>query len=190
MKLKTYLTALAFAALPLMAQHSAEIDINADDIEVAGAYELSEGFDYEGISSRNYLWARYLYSGESETRSENLVEAGFLATGRLSGIPALTLGIGIKGAFSEDYAAIPIGLSLRYDIPVEWKVGLDAEIYVAPSPLVFSDGDGYSGYRVGVDFRPIPNAAVFAGYRNIDLEYDRGSDDFNDGWYIGLRYYF
>ncbi|WP_300368175.1 YfaZ family outer membrane protein [Hydrogenimonas sp.] len=178
------------AALPLLAQHSAEININTDDIEVAGVMELSEGFSYEGLSSRNYLFARYLYSGESKTRDDNLVEAGFLATGNLSGMPALTLGIGIKGAFSEDYAAIPIGLTLRYDIPSEWQVALDADVYVAPSPLVFSDGDSYSAYRIGVSFRPIPNGAIYGGYRNIDLDYDKGSDDFNDGWYIGVRFYF
>ncbi len=182
-------TAMA-ATIPLMAQSSAELNINADDIEVGGVYTLSQGFDYGYGQSSNSIRAHYLYSGDSETRSENLFEAGFVATGHFNGLPSLRIGLGVKGSFSEDYAAIPIGVTLNYRVPVNLPITLGAEFYVAPSPLVFSDGDSYSSYRVELEGKLIPNASAYVGYRDIDLDYGKGSDNFNDGWYAGIRFYF
>ncbi|WP_456323362.1 YfaZ family outer membrane protein [Hydrogenimonas sp.] len=188
--LKKTIGAALLAALPLMAQNSAEIDLNSDDIEIAGKYELGQSFDYDGRSSRNYLHAAYLYSGESHTRGKNLVEFGYLATGTLGDFTRLRFGIGIKAALAEDYVAIPLGLTVHYRVPVEWPVSLSGEVYAAPDPLVFSDGEGYGGYRFGVESKLIPNATIYAGYRNIDLKYKDDSKNFNDGWYAGVRFHF
>ncbi len=187
--LKKYLIAALTAALPLMAQNSAELNLNSDDIEIAGKYEIGYGFDYSG-ESRNYLHARYLYSGESGTRGESLGEVGYLATGTVGSLTRLRFGIGIMASFADNYMAVPIGLTVRYQVPVEWPVSLSASLYVAPDPLVFADGDGYNAYRIGVESQIIPNASIYGGYRNINLKYEDGREDFNDGWYAGIRFYF
>lgn len=188
--LKKTIAATVLAVLPLMAQNSAEMNLNSDDIEIAGKYRLGQSFDYDGRSSGNYLHASYLYSGESQTRGEDLVEFGYLATGTLGDLTRLRFGIGIKAALAEDYVAVPLGVTVRYRVPVDWPVTLSGELYAAPDPLVFSDGKGYSGYRFGIESKLIPNATIYAGYRNIDLKYKDDSKNFNDGWYAGVRFYF
>ncbi len=190
---KTFTTTAAIAimaAMPLMAQNSAEININANDIEVAGKYELGYRFDYDGRSSRNYVHASYLYSGDSHTKGDSLGEIGYLATGTLGDLTRLRFGIGVKMALSDSYVALPLGVGVTYRVPVEWPVKIGAEIYAAPNPLVFSDGKSYSAYRIGVESNVIPNASVYAGYRNIDLKYEDNRKNFNDGWYAGIRFYF
>ncbi|WP_457592290.1 YfaZ family outer membrane protein [Hydrogenimonas sp.] len=188
--LKKYLIGALMAALPLMAQNSAEINLNSNDIEIAGSYETGYGFAYDGRSSRNYLHARYLYSGDSQTQGENLGEFGYLATGTVGSFTRLRLGIGIMASVADSYLAVPLGLTLRYQVPVAWPVTLSGSVYAAPDPLVFGDGKGYNAYRFGIESQIIPNASLYGGYRNIDLKYENGRKDFNDGWYVGVRFYF
>ncbi|MCF6201574.1 MAG: YfaZ family protein [Hydrogenimonas sp.] len=188
--LKKYLLTAFAAALPLMAQNSAELNLNSDDIEIAGRLETGQNFAYDGRSSRNYLHARYLYSGESRTGNKHLGEVGYLATGTVGTLTRLRFGIGLMASFSDNYVAVPIGLTVKYHVPVAWPVSLNASLYAAPDPLVFADGDGYSAYRIGIESQVIPNASIYGGYRNIDLKYENGREDFNDGWYVGVRFYF
>jgi len=188
--LKKLMMTAALTALPLMAQNSAEINLNSYDIELAAQYQLGQSFDYNGNASQNYLRVNYLYSGESETRSEDLVEVGYLATGTLGDLSALRFGIGIKAALAEDFVAAPLGITLNYQLPINWSVNVGGAFYVAPNPLVFSDGKGYTGYRVGISTQVIPNASIYAGYRDIDLKYKDDRKNFNDGWYVGVRFYF
>ncbi len=188
--IKKYILAGLVASLPLMAQNSAELNLNSDDIEIAVKYQTGYGFDYDGRSSQNYLHARYLYSGDSRTQGQNLGEFGYLATGTVGSFTRLRLGVGIMASFADSYFAIPLGLSAKYSLPVEWPVTLSASFYAAPNPLVFGDGDGYNGYRLGIESQIIPNASIYGGYRNIDLKYENGRKNFNDGWYVGVRFYF
>ncbi len=173
-----------------MAQNSAQINLNSNDIEIEGEYQTGQSFDYDGRSSRNYLQARYLYSGDSQTGNENLGEIGYLATGTIGSFTRLRLGVGIMVSLADNYVAVPLGLTARYQIPVEWPVSLYAALYAAPDPLVFSDGKGYNAYRLGVESKIIPNASLYGGYRNIELKYENNRKDFNDGWYVGVRFYF
>ncbi len=188
--LKKYLIASFAALVPLMAQNSAELNLNSNDIEIAGSYQTGQSFAYDGRSSSNYLHVRYLYSGESGTGNKHLGEVGYLATGTVGSFTRLRFGIGIMASFADNYAAVPIGLTVRYQVPVEWPVTVSGSLYVAPDPLVFEDGDGYNAYRIGVESQIIPNASIYGGYRNINLKYEDGRENFNDGWYAGIRFYF
>ncbi len=188
--IKKSIAAALIASTTLMAQNSAEINLNSNDIEVAGSYQTGYGFSYDGRSSRNYLHARYLYSGESSTQGESLGEIGYLATGTVGSFTRLRLGIGIMASAADSYFAVPLGISAKYQLPIEWPVTLSASFYAAPDPLVFGDGNGYSAYRIGLESQIIPNASLYGGYRNIDLKYENGRKNFNDGWYVGVRFYF
>lgn len=180
----------ALTSVSLMAQNSAEINLNSYDIELLGKYQLGQNFDYNGNSNANYIHLGYLYSGESETRSKELVEGGYIATGAVGGLNALSFGIGIKASTAEEFVAIPIGATINYRLPVNWPVNIGASVYIAPDPLVFLDGKGYTSYRFGVSTQIIPNASIYAGYRDINLKYKDSLKNFNDGWYIGVRFYF
>ena len=120
---------------------------------------------------------------------------GLSGENSLEAAPGLIFGFGFKAAFSEDFMAFPLLGKVKYILPFDGDIPTTsflASFAYAPSVLTFLDGDSYSELRFEGDVEVISNIHVFAGYRNIDTDYDteenrRGTYNLNDSWYGGLK---
>jgi len=171
------------------ADSSIGLDINADDVELLGAFNLNSSIGYTGGTSY-IIDASYLHN-----ENDDLFTLGLSGENALEAAPGLIFGFGFKAAFAEDFMAFPLLGKVRYILPFDGDIpttSLFASYAYAPSVLTFLDGDTYSEFRTEVDVEAISNIHVFAGYRNIDTNYDLeenriGEYKLNDSWYGGLK---
>ncbi len=166
------------------AQSSIGLDINSEDVELLGAFNLNSSIGYEGGTS--YLVdASYLHNED-----DDLFTIGLSGENSLEAAPGLIFGFGFKAAFAEDFMAFPLLGKVRYILPFDSDIPTTsflASFAYAPSVLTFSDGDTYSELRFEGDVEVISNIHVFAGYRNIDTDYEFVEYKLNDSWYGGLK---
>ena len=169
----------------LSAQSSIGLDINGNDLEILGSYNFNSEIGYTGGTS--YLIdASYLYN-ENE---KSLVGIGVSGENSLTAAEGLILGFGAKMVFAEDYAALPLLAKATFILPFDNEIpttSIRGLFAYAPSVLTFSDGESYLEYRFEGDMEVISNIHIFAGYRNIDTDYERKDLNFNDSWYGGLK---
>lgn len=185
---KILLSTLLMSAFS-QAQSSIGLDINSEDVELFGAFNLNSSIGYEGGTS--YLVdAAYLHNED-----DDLFTIGLSGENALEAAPGLIFGFGFKAAFSEDFMAFPLLGKVRYILPFDSDIpttSLLASFAYAPSVLTFLDGDSYSEFRAEADMEVISNIHVFAGYRNINTDYDIeknpiGEYELSDSWYGGLK---
>ncbi len=92
----------------------------------------------------------------------------------------------------DDFFAIPILFGFKHkvysgNIPIGT---LGAKVLYAPSPLSFQDADSYTEYRIEATMQIIENVEIYAGYRNIDTNYQDYDFTYNDAGYLGFRFVF
>jgi hypothetical protein len=71
-------------------------------------------------------------------------------------------------------------LSLRH-------LGLAAGVVYAPDPLTFGDGHQYFQFDFTAAYDVTRNVAVYAGYRNISVDFGAGGRTVDNGWLGGVR---
>jgi len=168
----------------LSAQSSVGLDINSEDVEVLGAFNLNSTMGYTGGTSY-VIDASYLHND-----IDDLFTLGLSGENSLEAAPGLVFGFGIKTAFAEDFMAIPLLGKVKYILPFDSDIPTTsflASFAYAPSVLTFSDGDTYSELRLEADMEVISNIHVFTGYRNIDTNYEFVDYNLNDNFYGGLK---
>ena len=118
--------------------------------------------------------------------------------------PALELGIGLQGLYGKadypgrdfDIAGLPFMFFAGYDLRksgLGWPVSFLSHLDYAPSILSFSDTDEYFRFTVNGYFHINYFAAVFLGYRNLNIDFKDGSIRENladSAAYIGVRFSF
>ena len=180
---KLFLATLLATGL-LQAETSLGIDINNEDVEILMELNFNSLADYS--SGTTYILdAGYLY-----TDSDHLATVGFSGQNTLQGMEGLTLSFGVKLAFAEDFIALPLMAKASYALPFIDTIpttSLTASFAYAPSVLTFVDGDTYSELRLEADMEVISNIHIFAGYRNIDTDYEYRDYNFNDSFYGGMK---
>jgi len=168
----------------LQAENSIGIDINNEDFELFGTANLNVLVDYS--SSTTYMMhASYLNSD-----GDGLTAFGVSGENSLQGIEGLTLGLGAKFVFADDFIAFPLMAKAAYRLPFNDTIpptSLMASFAYAPSVLTFSDGDSYSEFRTEADMEVISKIHVFAGYRNIKTDYEDVDRTFNNSFYGGMK---
>ena len=168
----------------ISAENSVGLDINSEDVELLGTYNLNSTIGYTGGTS--YLIdLSYLH-----TENDDLFTIGLSGESALEAAPGLVFGFGLKTAFSEDFIAIPLLGKVKYILPFDSDIPTTsflASFAYAPSVLTFSDGDTYSELRLEGDMEVVSNIHVFAGYRNIDTDYEFVDYNLNDSFYGGLK---
>ncbi len=174
----------------IQAESSIGLNINNEDVEISGQIDFNALADYS--SGTSYLISgSYLYSGANDhNNGEHLFTVGFSGQNSLPGIEGLTVALGAKAVFSDNFTALPLFVKANYALPLIDTIpmtSLFAGFAYAPSVLTFSDGEDYSEFRIGADMEVISNTHVFVGYRNIDTDYSYGDYNFNDSFYGGLR---
>ena len=171
------------------AESSVGLDINADDVELLGAFNLNSSIGYTGGTSY-IIDASYLHND-----IDDLFTLGLSGENALEAAPGLIFGFGFKAVFSEDFMAFPLLGKVKYILPFDSDIpttSVLASYAYAPSVLTFLDGDIYSEFRLDADMEVISNIHVFVGYRNIYTDYDTeknaiGEHQLNDSFYGGLK---
>jgi hypothetical protein len=183
------LAALLFTGF-LQAETSIGLDINDEDVELIGEINFNSLADYSSdtvfILSGTYLYA----GGNDNDDGEHLLTLGFSGQNSLQGMEGLSVAIGAKAVFADDYTALPLFIRANYALPLIDTIpttSFFADFAYAPSVLTFSDGESYTEFRVGADMEVISNTHIFVGYRNIDTDYTTGDYNFNDSFYGGLK---
>ena len=110
--------------------------------------------------------------------------------------PGLKAGVGVKmfGGSTDkgnDFVAVSLGGSLRYNPPFLDRFDIRAYINYAPKIVSFMDADNFSYYGVRAGYEIMQEALVYIGYRKIELGPEKGSDETIDsGMNIGVEFYF
>ncbi len=185
---KLLVSTLLFTGL-ISAQSSVGLDINSEDVELLGSFDLNPTIGYTG-GTNFIIDAAYLHN-----ENDDLFTFALTGENALEAAPGLIFGFGFKAAFSEDFMAIPLLGKVRYILPFDSDIpttSLFASYAYSPSVLTFLDGESYSEFRTEADMEVISNIHIFAGYRNIDTDYDLESNPvgeykLNDSWYGGLK---
>jgi len=174
----------------LYGKNSIGININNDDVELQSSIDMNSLADY-ATGTTYLLDINYLHIGKP---SSNLLSVGFSGQNSLQGVQGLKLAFGAKLIFANEYAALPLMAKVAYTLPLALeipKTDIIASYAFAPSVLTFRDGDNYSEFRLEGDVEIIPNVHIFAGYRNIDTDYQIGNltldREFNESFYAGLK---
>lgn len=173
-----------------------QVGVNVNDKEVGGEIRLDMGRMGNAMSNA-YIGARFLNGDNNNSKTiadpNPLMEVSFMTMGRVSGVPGLKVGFGIKAEYTEidgeRYGAIPVGIEAELQLPLNtpFPFYLNGAFYYAPSVLSFKEGDGYMETRIGLDAEPIENARIGVGYRIIDTDLKSRDVVYNDAWYFGMR---
>lgn len=195
--LKTIVLSL-LAASGLMAFHSAEININDQDFETSMLFDMGQ-FNHTLMPDTTFFGFRYLKGSEDHSdlpETEGLVDASFLLQRPVGSASAFVIGMGVKYIYlqisGEEFSALPLGLHLRYALPLSMgiPVYIGGNFYYSPEVLTFNEGKNFIEYRAFVDVEMIERGHIVGGYRNVDTNFDADDIHYNRSWYAGFRFEF
>lgn len=178
----------------VFAMHSAEININDEDLEVAARFDVGQ-FD-DNVEPEKFLVGIKYLNGSDDNSDVNSVddyyEVSLLLQGQMEN-ENLVLGLGIKLNKTKGFSSVPLGIEASYRLPADMMpIYLNGMFYYAPSVLTLEDADSFLEYRVGLDFEVIEDGRVLVGYRVMNTDYDdiRGDVEYNKSAYIGFKFAF
>jgi len=119
-------------------------------------------------------------------------------------IPALTLGLGLKGVLgmaednNEDFELACVGFIIlgEYDfrkVYYNFPIVIQGDLTSAPKPMTAGDADSYNEFNLRLKGYVVKSAALVLGYKNIAVRFDNGSDDYklsDDMIYFGIAFSF
>lgn len=173
------------------------IDLNVNDEEVQAGIDVRT----DPFQTPLVVGAGFLYSDNGEEYWLSDIHAAVKDEVLL---PALSLGLGLKGLLGNtdfgprdfDTSALAFQFLGDYDfrktaanLPLSVSAGLD----YAPEVLSFGDTDEYLYFYSHLAFHINDYAAVFVGYRDLDIDYEDGGDRdelSDDAVFLGVRFSF
>ncbi len=183
---------LGFVALFTVAgaAYADSLDVNLNDDTLRLTYAKAIQSTYKGLE----LDAGWLYTEENDD-SESLFHLGLQVSGEnWSDAGTFDISVGGRAVYGSpgdyDLMAIGFGGDVRFS-PIE-RVGFGANAYFAPSITSFMDAEGYREYGVRVDYQLLPQAFIYVGYRDIEIDIeDVGPDaEYDDEAHIGFKMLF
>lgn len=168
------------------------LDINLRDEAIRATYTMEMNKRGKGgVSTELGL----LYSEDKKKLDDTLYHLGLHVAGEnwsQSGTFVITLGgrIYYTSPGELDLAALAFGGALRFS-PVH-RVGIGAHLYYAPDITSFKDARTFSESGVRLDYQILPQAFVYVGYRNIEVDIEDGAKDveLDDNAHIGFKLLF
>ena len=169
-----------------------ELNVNADDVEGRVDVKLRP------LEMPLTVGGGFIYSNDNEKYW--LVNANAAVKDQIF-TPALSLGVGLKGVFgttdfptqSVDTAATPFLFLADYDfrkMSLDWPISFAATFGYAPEIISFKDTERYIDFYLNGYFHINNFAALYVGYRRIDIDYEKSSIkyDLDDkSVYFGVR---
>jgi len=137
----------------------------------------------------------FLYNDDEEQLDDVMLHAGLMVSGEnWSDKGTFDISLGGRAIYTTpgavDLAAVAFGGKLRFS-PVH-RLGIGGSAFVAPSITSMMDADGYREFGVQVDYQMLPQAFVYVGYRNIEVDIVDGPDDveLDEGVNVGFKLLF
>lgn len=175
--------ALAFAT-GTAAADSLDINIHNDALRVI------YGMGVESVSRGAELEFGHMFNQDDQSVSH----IGFIVSGEnWSDAGVFDIGLGARAAYIDvdflDAGALALGGRLRFS-PIQ-RLGIGAFAFHAPD-IVTNDADGYTEWGVRLDYQVLPQAFIYAGYREMELELeDNGPEvEIDDEGHLGMRLMF
>jgi YfaZ precursor len=106
------------------------------------------------------------------------------------GVGVKLLGAKLKRLNPDDtIGALGLAGQVRYVIPSETPVAFLLEGVIAPEVTSFSGAEQYTEYRFAVELEVTPSARAYIGYRNIEIDLENTSADYeiDDEVHLGVR---
>lgn len=190
------------SALPVMAMHEVELNLNNKDLDLHLGLDMGQ-FN-NSIEPENLMMNMRVLMGSQNNarlpfeRDKNVLgEFGFLAQSTSAMAPGLTMGMGVKLAYtyleSESIFAMPIGVEVDYVLPFNIPIPLHIGglFYYAPEVLSFSASTSYKEYQGNFDIEIMDRGLITMGYRGIDTPVEHQSSAyFNRSYFFGFKYKF
>ncbi len=177
----------AFVSTSLvLAQNSAGLNINDEDLEIEASMDLSQYTD--GSNGTTYiLGANYI----STQTNDDLLSVGINANNTYQGFEGLNVSLGLNVVLLDDFLSVPLMGEVSYSLPLVESIPtitLSSQMLYAPGVLSFDKADTYFEFRGEASMEVISAVSVYMGYRNIETTYiNASSTTFNDSLYGGLK---
>ena len=190
---------IAAAALAGFAQLAAaeEFDINISSDAVRGALSGPLSRLFSGVTGQYDTGLIYKQgdNGSADPKDTDLAlgHFGVLATGDVGAKGAeAAAGLGARAVFADRGSAtggaLALGGQFAVRMPGFERIGFSGYGYFAPNILSFSDLKSYSEYALDVEFEVVRAAAVYLGYRRVNVKPEpNGPSNADDGAHLGLR---
>lgn len=170
---------VALLSFPVMAGGSLDLSINDDT--------ASLDYDATRMGSPLHVSSGVLHHEEDG----DLISFGINAVDVRSKESPLRIGVGGKvyGYFTKaaDSGAMAIGGFLRYTPPELAGLGFAGHAYYAPSVLSFRSTDNMIDLGARVEYKLLPTAMVYLGYRFVDANDEAGDIEIARDAHFGLR---
>jgi hypothetical protein len=166
-----------------------EAELYLSDDSVQGRYITSAG--RIGISTGE-LGAELLINEQDDVSAA--VDLSFI--GAPAGMTSWTFSAGPKlyaatlDAFSvdENYAAVAIGASAAYALPLKVPVQVTGQYYIAPKITTVGDAEDLSDFIIRVETQFSESVTGFLGFRLLRTDLEDSTDhDLDDQVHIGVR---
>ncbi len=189
MKRAIVVTLLLAAQLLAYQRFGFGLNVNTDAVEFEGRANVAPLTSDPAF--RNFYIDMNLINDD-----DTLFGAGLFVENVFYNYHPLLFQVGLKTVFTshggDDFIAMPILFGMKHkiysgNIPVGT---LGGKVLYSPSPLSFQDAKKYLEYRIEATMQIIENVELYAGYRNIETDYESGSVTYSDAGYLGFRFIF
>lgn len=182
---------LALASTTLLTMVSAPAWADAIDINLG---DNSAQLQYSSAMGRDSLGKSEFHMGFIYTDQDNLFgDAGILVKNEVgSGLPGVTVGVGIKGLMatsdSQEAVALALGGQVRFSPPSASRFGIAGQFYFAPDIVTFGDADRFIETGVRLEYEILPQAVAYLGYRKIKFGLETAPDTvLDEGAHVGVK---
>ena len=195
---------IALSTISAFAMHSAEININDKDLELAVGIDVAQ-YNHTVEPDTTFVGIKYLKGTKENSEDEygnnvntnEYYETSFLMK-RAVPNSDIKLGIGMKLNYTrvagESYMSAPLGIEVGYTLASRIPLSVGAKLYYAPSSLSFAKADNFLEYRLEGAVDIIERGSIIVGYRNLDTNFKITKTtydvNYNESGYVGFRFAF
>lgn len=126
----------------------------------------------------------YLHTDTDEVEADQL-SFTFGTVGKLDDFNVL-LGLRPYWIDAEDETGYGLALGVGASMEIYPRLTTGAKVFYSPEVLTGSDLDSMLDIELQLAFQVIENGALFAGYRDIELDTGNGDVDVYDSFFVGV----
>ncbi len=183
MKLPVLFTAIAISIAGQANAASVEMALSEDNAKLSTSAFVG-GFS-DGRTSMN---VGYFY----DTNDSYIIDLGLHMVDVVgSKTPGLQVGVGMQAYLTDvaDHqgAAISLGGSISYRAPQLKRVNFVVHGHYAPGITSYMDTERFREVGVSIEYSLLPQADIFIGYRDIQINEDSRELSIDDSGHLGLR---
>jgi len=167
---KVLISALMLGSVGLWADNDLGLKLTNDTLAV---------YTQVKVAPKNiFVKAEYLYN-DTENKN-NFYLVGMKAEGNLREDDSnLKFSVLVDFVHTKDNSALPIGIGFyKFIDTLKIPAFIQAEGEYAPKVLSFDYADRFSKVDVSIGIKPIENAKIFVGYRNISFNHNYDSSGY------------